>query len=110
MDRSDRFDRILEKENRPPTRQNRVLEKQTRRRPPEKSDRSAADRVRSAGAGGSGWPSLWTALSVSIAKQKFSKYFIQNLRYDWCILTVVDPYESKVASIITGHLNNKWEK
>ena len=62
MDRSDRFDRILEKENRPPTRQNRVLEKQTRRRPPEKSDRSAADRVRSAGAGGSGWPGLWTAL------------------------------------------------
>ena len=55
MDRSDRFDRILEKENRPPTRQNRVLEKQTRRRPPEKSDRSA-------GAGGSGWPGLWTAL------------------------------------------------
>ena len=42
--------------------QNRVLEKQTRRRPPEKSDRSAADRVRSAGAGGSGWPGLWTAL------------------------------------------------
>ena len=62
MDRSDRFDRILEKENRPPTRQNRVLEKQTRRRPSEKSDRSAADRVRSAGAGGSGWPDLWTAL------------------------------------------------
>ena len=62
MDRSDRFDRILEKENRPPTRQNRVLEKQTRRRSPEKSDWSAADRVRSAGAGGSGWPGLWTAL------------------------------------------------
>ena len=66
MDRSDRFDRILEKENRPPTRQNRVLEKQTRRRPPEKSDRSAADRVRSAGAGGSGWPGLWTALRQTV--------------------------------------------
>ena len=65
MDRSDRFDRILEKENRPPTRQNRVLEKQTRRRPPEKSDRSAVDWVRSAGAGGSGWPGLWTALALT---------------------------------------------
>ena len=67
MDRSDRFNRILEKENRPPTRQNRVLEKQTRRRPPEKSDRSAADRVRSAGAGGSGWLGLWTALGIRMS-------------------------------------------
>ena len=64
MGQSDRFDRILEKENRPPTRQNWVLEKQTRRRPPEKSDRSAADRVRSAGVGGLGWPGLWTTLTM----------------------------------------------
>ena len=66
MGRSDRFDRILEKENRPPTRQNRVLKKQTHRRLPEKSDRSAADRVQSAGAGGSGWPGLWTALTQGL--------------------------------------------
>ena len=58
MGRSDRFDRILEKENRPPTRQIRILEKQTRRRPPEKLDRSAADRVRLATADGSGWLGL----------------------------------------------------
>ena len=70
MDRSDRFDWILEKENRPPTCQNRVLEKQTRRRPPEKSDRLATDRVRSAGAGGSGWPGLWTAL-IEINSPKY---------------------------------------
>ena len=55
-----RFDRILERENRPPTSQTRVLEKKTRRRPPEKSDR-----VRSAAAGGSGCPGLWTALAYA---------------------------------------------
>ena len=54
------------------------------------------------------WYSLLTI--VSIVTQKFSKYFIQNLRCDWCILTVVDPYESKVVSIITYHFKNKWEK
>ena len=58
-----RLDRILEKEYRPSTRQTRVLEKQTRRRPREKSDQSAADWVRSAAAaGGLGWPGLWIAL------------------------------------------------
>ena len=56
------FDRILERENRSPTRQTQVLEKQTRRRLPEKSDRSAAGRVRSVATGGSGWPGLWIAL------------------------------------------------
>ena len=58
MDRSDRFDRILEKENRPPTRQIRILEKQTRRRPPEKSNRSVAGQVRLVTADGSGWLGL----------------------------------------------------
>ena len=58
MGRLDRFDQILEKENRPPTRQTRVLEKQTRCRTSEKLDRSAADQVRLAVAGGSGWPGL----------------------------------------------------
>ena len=64
------------------------------------------------------WYSLLTIVSidsqkktiVSIVTQKFSKYFIQNLRCDWCTLTVVNSYESKVASIITYHLKNKWEK
>ena len=63
MGRLGRFDRILERENRPPTHQTRVLEKQTRCRPPEKSVWSAANRVRSAVAGGSGWPGLWIALA-----------------------------------------------
>ena len=44
----DQFDRILEKENRHSTRQTRVLEEQTRRRLPEKLDRSVAGRVWSA--------------------------------------------------------------
>ena len=61
---------LFDLENRPPTRKNRVLEKQTRRRPPEKSDRSAADRVRLAGAGGSGWPGLWTALAKAEARNR----------------------------------------
>ena len=58
MGQSDRFDWILEKENRHPTHQTRVLEEQTRRRPSEKSDRLAVGRVRSMAAGGSGWLSL----------------------------------------------------
>ena len=66
MGQSNRFDRILEKENRPLTRQTRVLEKQTRHQPPEKSNRSTAGRVRSTAAGGSGWPGLWTVLVLDV--------------------------------------------
>ena len=75
MGRSGRFDRILERENQPLTRQTRVLEKQTCHRPPEKSDRSAAVRVRSAAAGGSGWPGLWTALVIPMVLYFFHFYF-----------------------------------
>ena len=63
---SNRFDWILEKDNRPPTRQTQVLEEQNRCGPPEKLDRSAAGQVRSTMAGGSGWPGLWTALISSL--------------------------------------------
>ena len=45
MGRLDQVDRILEKENRHPTRQTQVLEEETRHQPPEKSVRSAAGRV-----------------------------------------------------------------
>ena len=45
MGRLDQVDRILEKENRHPTRQTRVLEEETRHQPPEKLVRSGAGRV-----------------------------------------------------------------
>ena len=66
MGQLDQVDRILEKENRHPTRQTRVLEEETRHQPPEKSVRSAAGRVRSAELGGSGLSVDWTALRMSV--------------------------------------------
>ena len=62
MGRSDRVSRIWEEEIRSPTRWSRILENEIRRRPPEQSVRSAADRVRSAAAGGSVPAGPWTAL------------------------------------------------
>ena len=67
--RSDRFDRILEKENRPSTCQTWVLEEQTRCRP-EKSDQSTVGWVRLVAAVGSSWSGLQTALGKTFPHER----------------------------------------
>ena len=83
-------DRILKKENQHPTRQSRVLEEAIRRRPSEKSVRSAAGQVRLAELGGLGPLVDWTALNSDMRhsfKVVFTEKSIYGFRKQYTRLT-----------------------